>query len=69
MSETESQTLSGVAGTSLITLYSRAIESQRPDALIRDERAEELVRQLGQESLRKTTALTEDCGRARPQLD
>jgi len=63
MSETESQTLSGVAGTSLITLYIRAIESQRPDALIKDERAEELVRQLGQESLRKTAALTEDSGR------
>jgi len=63
MSETESQTLSGVAGTSLITLYIRAIESQRPDALTKDERAEELVRQLGQESLRKTAALTEDSGR------
>ncbi len=63
MSETPHQDLSGVAGTLLITLYIRAIESQRPDALIKDERAEELVRQLDQETLRKTAALTEDFGR------
>jgi len=63
MSETINPDLSGVAGTLLITLYIRAIESQRPDALIKDERAEALVRQLDQESLRKTLALTEDSGR------
>jgi len=60
MSETVSINLSGVPETSLITLYIRAIESQRPDALIKDERAEAVVRQLDQEALRKTTALTED---------
>jgi O-methyltransferase involved in polyketide biosynthesis len=55
--------LSGVAETLLITLYIRATESQRPDALIKDERAEALVRQLDAETLRKTLALTEDTGR------
>jgi O-methyltransferase involved in polyketide biosynthesis len=64
MSETPSQNLSGVAKTLLITLYIRAMESQRPDALVKDERAEALVRQLDPESLRKTAALTEDFGRA-----
>ena len=63
MSETPHQDLSGVAETSLIALYIRAIESQRTDALIKDERAEAVVRQLDQEYLRKTTALTEDTGR------
>jgi len=63
MSETPHQDLSGVAETSLIALYIRAIESQRTDALIKDERAEALVRELDQEYLRKTTALTEDTGR------
>jgi len=63
MSETTDPDLSGVAKTLLITLYIRAIESQRSDALIKDERAEALVRQLDQESLRKTLALTEDSTR------
>ena len=63
MSEIKSQTLSGVAETLLITLYIRAMESQRPDALIKDERAEALVRQLDQETLRKTLALTDDFSR------
>jgi O-methyltransferase involved in polyketide biosynthesis len=44
MAETESLALSGVAGTLLITLYIRAMESQRPDALVKDERAEAVVR-------------------------
>jgi hypothetical protein len=60
MSETTNPNLSGVAETLLITLYIRAIESQRPDALVKDERAEALVRQLDQESLQKTTTLTAD---------
>ena len=60
MSGASIETLSGVAETSLITLYIRAMESQRPDDLVKDERAEALVRQLDQESLRKTLALTED---------
>ena len=61
--EIASPNLSGVAETLLITLYIRAPESQRPDALIKDERAEALLRQLDQETLRKTLALTEDTGR------
>ena len=60
MSKAIAENLSGVAETSLITLYIRAMESQRPDALIKDEKAETLVRRLDQESLRKTLALTED---------
>src|SRR5512136_32882 len=64
MSEITNPNLSGVAETLLITLYIRAMESQRPDALIKDERAEALVRQLDQESLRKTLALTDDFTRA-----
>jgi len=63
MSKTTEPELRGVPGTLLITLYIRAIESQRPDALIKDERAEALVRQLDQESLRKTLPLTEDSTR------
>lgn len=47
MSQNTKQTLSGVAETLLITLYIRAMESQRPDALIKDEKAVALVRQLG----------------------
>ncbi len=56
-------TLSGVAETLLITLYIRATESQRPDALIRDERAEVIVRQLDAKTLKKTLALTDDFSR------
>jgi O-methyltransferase involved in polyketide biosynthesis len=63
MSEITNPNLSGVAETLLITLYIRAVESQRPDALIKDERAEALVRQLDQESLQKTLALTDDFSR------
>ena len=39
MSEKTSLTLSGVAETLLAALYLRAMKSQRPDALIRDERS------------------------------
>jgi O-methyltransferase involved in polyketide biosynthesis len=63
MPETTKPGLSGVAETLLITLYIRATESQRPDALIKDERAEALVRQLDPEILRKTLVLTEGTGR------
>jgi O-methyltransferase involved in polyketide biosynthesis len=63
MPKTTKPNLSGVAETLLITLYIRATESQRPDALIKDERAEVLVRQLDPETLRKTLTLTEDTGR------
>jgi len=40
------QSLSDVAETLLIPLYMRAKESQRPDALIKDERAVALVQQM-----------------------
>jgi O-methyltransferase involved in polyketide biosynthesis len=46
MSETTIQDLSGVPETLLIPLCYRAIETQRPDALIKDEKAVELVKQL-----------------------
>ena len=64
MSKTTKPNLGDVDETMLITLYIRAVESQRPDALIKDKRAEALVRQLDQESLRKTLALTDDFTRA-----
>ncbi len=63
MSETAKLNLAGVAETLLITLYIRAMESQRPDALIKDERAEALVRRLDQETLQRTLALTDDFSR------
>src|SRR5512143_3085633 len=63
MTEMTKPNLSGVAETLLIPLYIRATESQRPDALIKDERAEALVCQLDQETLRKTLALTDDFSR------
>jgi O-methyltransferase involved in polyketide biosynthesis len=43
-SEITKPRLSGVAETLLITLHIPAMESQRRDALIKDERAEALVR-------------------------
>jgi O-methyltransferase involved in polyketide biosynthesis len=46
MSETTNQNLSGVAESSLAPLYIRAMETQRPDALIKDEKAVELVRRI-----------------------
>jgi O-methyltransferase involved in polyketide biosynthesis len=46
MSEIDGQDLSDVAETLLITLYLRAMESQRPDALIKDEKAVALVTQM-----------------------
>ncbi len=63
MTEMTKPNLSGVAETLLITLYIRAMESQRHDALVKDERAEALVRQLDPETLRKTLALTDDFSR------
>ena len=44
--ETVNQDLSGVAETMLATLYLRAMESQRPDALSNDEKAVALVTQM-----------------------
>jgi len=46
MSENLLQSLSDVAETLLIPLYIRAIESQRPDALIKDKKAVALVRRM-----------------------
>jgi O-methyltransferase involved in polyketide biosynthesis len=46
MPENTNQNLSGVAETLLIPLCIRAIESQRPDALIKDEKAVALVQQM-----------------------
>ena len=46
MAETAKPNLSGVAETLLIPLYTRAMESQRPDAMIKDEKAVALVRQM-----------------------
>lgn len=47
MSENIAQILDGVAETLLITLYVRAMESQRPDSLIKDDKAVTLVSQIG----------------------
>ncbi len=46
MSETVKPNLSDVAETLLIPLYYRAIETQRPDAMIKDEKAVALVKQM-----------------------
>jgi O-methyltransferase involved in polyketide biosynthesis len=46
MSEIKSVTLNGVPETSLVPLYIRAMETQRPDALIKDEKAVELVTRM-----------------------
>ena len=46
MSETPHQNLSGVAETLLLPLYNRAMESQRPDAMMKDEKAVALVTQM-----------------------
>jgi len=46
MSETTIQDLSGVAETLLLPLYNRAMETQRPDAMLKDEKAVELVTQM-----------------------
>jgi O-methyltransferase involved in polyketide biosynthesis len=46
MSETKSLNLSGVAETYLAPLYWKAMESQRPDAMIKDEKASALVTQM-----------------------
>jgi len=46
MSETTNPNLNGVAETLLITLYIRALESQRSDALLKDYKAVALVNQM-----------------------
>jgi O-methyltransferase involved in polyketide biosynthesis len=47
MIEKPSRILDGVSETLLITLYTRAKESQRPDGLIRDEKAVEIIERMG----------------------
>lgn len=51
MSEATTQDLSGVSESLLITLYFRAMESQRSDALIKDEMAEALVKKISADRL------------------
>jgi len=46
MSEKISQNLDGVSKTLLMTLYARARESQRPDAIFKDDKAVAMVNQL-----------------------
>jgi O-methyltransferase involved in polyketide biosynthesis len=46
MFETQTKKLSDVSETLLIPLYNRAVESQRPDAIIKDEKAVALVAQM-----------------------
>lgn len=60
MSEKTAQGLSGVAETLLITLAIRAFESQHPDALVKDERAEALVSQMDLDFLRGKLASVEE---------
>ncbi len=51
MSALTKPNLSGVPETLLVTLYLRAMETQRPDALIRDEKAEALFKKISGEGL------------------
>jgi methyltransferase (TIGR00027 family) len=60
MSEISLQNLSDVAETLLMMLYIRAVESQRPDALIKDERAVALVRRMDQDFLRDKLAQVDE---------
>lgn len=50
MSEITNQNLNGVAETLLLPLYIRAMESQRPDALIKDDKAVALINKLNPDS-------------------
>ena len=60
MAEVTAEDLTGVTETLLIPLAIRAFESQRPDALVKDERAEALASQLDQDFLRSKLAKVED---------
>ncbi|MCX6084277.1 MAG: class I SAM-dependent methyltransferase [Caldiserica bacterium] len=61
MSKNPNQNLSGVAETLLITLYIRAMESQRPDALLKDEKAVASVTQMSYDFARiKQIKMDED---------
>jgi O-methyltransferase involved in polyketide biosynthesis len=54
MTEISDPKLSGVPETLLIPLYIRALESKRPDALIKDEKAVALVKQMDYDFSRMT---------------
>jgi O-methyltransferase involved in polyketide biosynthesis len=60
MSETALPCLSDVAETLLIPLSIRALESQRPDAILKDENAVALVRQMGCDSSRILARIDEE---------
>jgi methyltransferase (TIGR00027 family) len=60
VSENAGQSLSGVVQTLLVPLCIRAIESQRPDALIKDERAMVLVQQMHVDPSRTLTDVDEE---------
>ncbi|MBU0494207.1 MAG: class I SAM-dependent methyltransferase [Chloroflexi bacterium] len=60
MSKITPQSLSGVTETLLITLYIRALESQRPDALLTDENAVALVRQMDLDPSRVLAKIDEE---------
>ena len=49
MSETSDLNLSDISDTLLIPLYYRAIETQHPDAMIKDKKALELIKRLSSE--------------------
>ena len=51
MSEMNFQTLIGVVEALLVTLYLRAMESRRPDALIKDKKAEVLIKKINDAGL------------------
>src|SRR5512139_2001231 len=46
IAENDAPNLTGVPETYLAPLYWKAMESQRPDAMIKDEKAEALVKQM-----------------------
>jgi methyltransferase (TIGR00027 family) len=60
MSEISPQNLSDVAETLLMMLYIRAAESQRPDGLIKDEKAVALVQQIDQDFSRSKLAKVDE---------
>jgi O-methyltransferase involved in polyketide biosynthesis len=60
MSGSNDQTLSGVTETLLMPLYIRALESQRSDALLKDEKAVALVRQMDYDSSRILAKVDEE---------
>ncbi len=58
--ETPNHNLSGMIESALVPLFIRAMESQRPDALIKDERAVALVRQMEYDFSRILTKIDDE---------